>query len=694
MTQRTRSYSFVKKNFDGSGLVKENSVLKEKVHQIKFLVEDNLDLLINELDQDFKQKALITDMSNVFVIIQENIERWKNLINTLNNNIKIFEAQFEKLKEKEEKMKVQIQSEILQMSEQQQQKIIEKENVIVTLNQQVNDLQSQLEINKSKLQDQILQTEEIMQKQQQQLKQRVTQLDNDIIQIKQQHQFEIQAILHNHEKDRKFYKEELDNQTNLIEQKYKKYFLENQQLQEKSQKQIQQIKQFKQQKDSLEKQLEQQNQKIRQYIEELANERKNKAKDNKQLIEQQEINNQMQNKIIIEEKRQQRLKEQLQQIQDQNQDLIRQHVQEISQYSSQIAQLKREIEYKDIYITNQQQNHVQQILIQKIKYENLLGNPLIMEVEQQQQFTKDFFSQYDDEVQIQYIKGLEQQIKQQQNLILEKSQQNADIQVKLQKLQQSLSQQIDQKVKETQYECKLQINKMQQEFEYQREKNQSEYNYKVNLLQQQLSFETEKYKTEQKELLQKVELLNNSIQEKEQIIIYLSEQLQQNKEQQSKDKTEAETNFKNLQIAQQQYLEQQEKLHSQKFNDILLQLNKSTSQAEQQSQQYQQLLKINQELRTESKEQKQSIQQYKIQCDKLQKELQIQWDIARSLNDRIRQQQVEIENTKQNYNIFTKTTRIPGIMSSEIRLAKLRTSPMNRKLRSISNTRIQQLQNL
>ncbi|CAD8136974.1 unnamed protein product [Paramecium pentaurelia] len=694
MSQRIRSYSFVKKNLDGSGLVKENSILKDKVHQMKFLVEDNLDILINELDQDLKQKALITDMSDVFLIIKENIERWKIHINTLKNNTKILEAQFERLKENEEQMKTQTQYDINNIFEKQQQKIIEKDNVIVTLNQQVKELQNQLEIIKSKLQDQILHADEQMKQQQQQLIQRVAQLDNDIIQVKQQHQFEIQAILHNHEKDRKFFKEELDNQTSLIEQKYKKYYLENQQFQEKYQKQMQQIKQIKQQRDNFEKQLDQQNQKIKQYIEELANERKNKAKENKQLLEQQELINQLQNKIIIEEKRQQRLKEQIQQLQDQNQILLQKHILEINESNSQIAQLKKEIEYKDIFIANQQSNFVQQILIQKIKYENILGNPITIQGEQQQQLTKEFSQQYEDEVQIMYVKGLEQQIRQQQSVILEKSQQNADIQVKFQKLQQSLIQQIDQKVKETQYECKLQLNKMQQENENQREKMLSEHTYKINLLQQQLSFEIDKFKTELKELQQKIELLNNQIQEKEQIIIYLSEQLQLNKEQQSRDKKLAETNFNNLQISSQQQLEQLEKIHLQKVNDITSQLNVSTGQNEQLNQQYSLLLKNNQELRNESKEQKQSIQQYKIQCDKLQKELQIQWDIAKSLNDRIRQQQVELENAKQTYNIFTKTTRIPAVMSSEIRLSKLRTSPMNRKLRSISNTRLQQLQNL
>ncbi|CAD8043797.1 unnamed protein product [Paramecium primaurelia] len=694
MSQRIRSYSFVKKNLDGSGLVKENSILKDKVHQMKFLVEDNLDILINELDQDLKQKALITDMSNVFLIIKENIERWKIHINTLKNNTKILEAQFERLKENEEQMKTQTQYDINNIFEQQQQKIIEKDNVIVTLNQQVKELQNQLEIIKSKLQDQILHADEQMKQQQQQLIQRVAQLDNDIIQVKQQHQFEIQAILHNHEKDRKFFKEELDNQTSLIEQKYKKYYLENQQFQEKYQKQMQQIKQIKQQRDNFEKQLDQQNQKIKQYIEELANERKKKAKENKQLLEQQELINQLQNKIIIEDKRQLRLKEQIQQLQDQNQILLQKHILEINEFNSQIAQLKKEIEYKDIFIANQQSNFVQQILIQKIKYENILGNPITIQGEQQQQLTKEFSQQYEDEVQIMYVKSLEQQIRQQQSVILEKSQQNADIQVKFQKLQQSLIQQIDQKVKETQYECKIQLNKMQQEYENQREKMLSEHTYKINLLQQQLSFEIDKFKTELKELQQKIELLNNQIQEKEQIILYLSEQLQLNKEQQSRDKKLSETNFNNLQIFSQQQLEQLEKIHLQKVNDITQQLNVSTGQNEQLNQQYSLLLKNNQELRNESKEQKQSIQQYKIQCDKLQKELQIQWDIAKSLNERIRQQQVELENAKQTYNIFTKTTRIPAVMSSEIRLSKLRTSPMNRKLRSISNTRLQQLQNL
>lgn len=69
MTLRIRSSSFIKRNLDGTGLVKENSILKDKVHQIKFLVEDNLDIIINELDLDFKQKASITDMSKVFIII-------------------------------------------------------------------------------------------------------------------------------------------------------------------------------------------------------------------------------------------------------------------------------------------------------------------------------------------------------------------------------------------------------------------------------------------------------------------------------------------------------------------------------------------------------------------------------------------------------------------------------------------------
>ncbi|CAK55672.1 unnamed protein product (macronuclear) [Paramecium tetraurelia] len=694
MTQRIRSYSFVKKNLDGSGLVKENSILKDKVHKMKFLVEDNLDILINELDQDLKQNASITDMSNVFLIIQQNIERWKNQINTLKNNTKILEAQLERLKEDEEQMKIQTLNDINIISEKKQQQIIDKDNVIVTLNQQVKDLQNQIEINKSKLQDQILHGEELMKQHQQQLIQRVAQLDNEIIQIKQQHQFETQAVMHNHEKDRKFFKEELDNQISLIEQKYKKYYLENQQFQEKYQKQVQQIKQLKQQRDNFEKQLDQQNQKIKSYIEELASERKNKAKENKQLQEQQELINQLQNKILIEEKRQQRLKEQIQQLQDQNQALLQKHNLEINQSNSHIAQLKREIEYKDIYIINQQSNFTQQILIQKVKYENILGNPVTIEGESQEQLTKEFSQQYDDEVQIQYVKGLEQEIKRQQGIILEKSQQNADLQVKFQKLQQSLIQQIEQKVKETQYECKLQFNKMQQEYENQREKMLSEHSYKINLLQQQLSYEVDKFKCELKELQQKIELLNKQIQEKEQIIIYLSEQLQQNKEQQSKDKTLAEANINNLQIAQKQQVEQLEKIHQQKLNDIISQLNLQTSQNEQLNQQYSQLLKNNQELRNESKEQKQSIQQYKIQCDKLSKELQIQWDIAKSLNDRIRQMQVELENAKQTYNIFTKTTRIPAVMSSEIRLSKLRTSPMNRKLRSISNTRLQQLQNL
>ncbi|CAK90598.1 unnamed protein product (macronuclear) [Paramecium tetraurelia] len=694
MAQRIRSYSFIKRNLDGTGLVKENSILKDKVHQIKFLVEDNLDILINELDPDFKQKAQITDMSNVFVIIQENIVRWKILINTLKNNTSILESQFEKLKEKEEQMKVKTQNDIHHMIEEQEHKIIEKENVIVILNQQLKDLQNELEIHKSKLQDQVLHTEELMRQQQQQLKQRVAQLDNEIVQIKQQHQFEIQSILHNHEKDRKFYKEELENQTSLIEQKYKKYYLENQQFQEKYQKQMQQIKQIKQQRDNFEKQLDQQTQKIKQYIEELANERKNKAKENKQQLEQQEIINQLQSKMAIEEKRQQRLKEQVQQHQDQNQTLLQKHVHEVNQLNSQITQLKKELEQKDLFIANQQLNHTQQILIQKIKYENILGNPIKLEGEQQQELTSDFSQQYDDQTQISYVKNLEHQIKQQQNVILEKSQQSGDIQIKYQKLQQSLAQQIDQKVKETQYECKLQLNKMQQDYEINREKNLSEHNYKINLLQQQLSFEVDKLKCEQKELQNKIELLNNQLVEKDEIIVYLSEQLQLNKEQQSRDKKLAETNYHDLQITQQQQLEQLEKINSQKLNDIQIQLNQSKSQAEQLRQQYQQLQKNNTELRNESKEQKQSLQQYKIQCDKLQKELQIQCDISKSLNDRIRQQQVEIENAKQTYNIFTKTSRIPSIMSSEIRFTKLRTSPISRKLRSISNTRLQQLQNL
>ncbi|CAK95209.1 unnamed protein product (macronuclear) [Paramecium tetraurelia] len=635
---------------------------------MKFEVEDNLQSIIDELDQDLQLKAKLIDFQQIFSLIKEQINKDHEKIDCLSIQIERLQYNLnENIKQREQESHQYQQQIIIKSEELAKQKANYKKEKAV-FDDQVKQFKYQNAIQIQELEElrkQINQEQETNYKLSQNLR-KTKELEQMLKDQQQHYETTISKLRVQLETDNQVFKNELEQQEIRIESKYRQLIQEHKQLTQQISELKQSYNQMKQQKESVEKTLDQNNQKIKELKSGVIQDKQTMSKSEKAMEELQKQLVYFKNKVIIDEKREGILKQKAQQ----DEDLISELLQIKEDYQNLRQTLKHEnqIEIDKIMMNNykQIQGFVEQIQIQRLKYEKLLGNKIsLQEVQQYQQVN--FSQQYEDPVHLEYVQNLEQLSENQKLEVCNLKQQivfiNEEHSQEIEHIQKSYEQRISDLI------CQQQQELQQQSAEFQefKEKVQADFNYKAQIMTQQFSFQLDQQRQEQKQLQQIIDQSKLSGDEKTKLLEIASEEILTQKQKYDHDiyeerniqkqlRYEFENNILQLKSENQRQLDYFKRDAENLQNQI-----KDLIQRDQLSKQ-----RIS-ELFNEQKQDKSHINQLEIQLSKKQTELKKQNEVIKNLNIHISSLMMEIENAKQTYNIFAS----PSLKSSHHYLKKV-----------------------
>ncbi|CAD8188468.1 unnamed protein product [Paramecium octaurelia] len=634
-------------------LHQENSMLKDRLHKMKFQVEDNLQLVIDELDKDLQLKAKLIDFQQLFGLIKAQINKDHEKIDSLQEQIErlqfnltqsaqqredecqMYQQSQTTLNEQLQKEKQQFRSEKLSLDEQ-----------IKVLTYQNYEKEQELEQMKKQLQWELDQNQELIQK-----VERTKKFDQELKDKQVQYETTISKLNAQIETDNQVFKNELELQQQKLEAKYRQMIQENKLLTSQVSEMKQNIHQLKQQKESMERTLESNNQKMKDMKAGVISDKQQMSKNEKTIEELQTELTFFKNKVSLDEKREIKLKQQLTQQEDQIQELL----QVKNQYNNlrKVLQQEHLVEIEKINIQHNQQlkSLNEQMQIQRVKYEKLLGKQVdIKEVAQYQQ--KDYSQQYEDPVHIQYVENLELKIENQTQLIKQLEQNIINNNEEYNKEKQQMYNQFAQEKQVLITQQKQDLQRQLAEFEEFKNKLQSDYNYRTQLLTQQFSFQLDQQKQEQKQLQQIIDQSKLSGDEKTKLLEIASEEIMNLRKKYDHDIYEERNTQRQMKHEFENAISQNNSDH-QKQIDILKReienLKLSLSDFQEKDQVNKQKIS---DLLNEQKQDKSSINQLEFQLNKKQIEIQKLNETIRGLNARISTLLLEVENTKKTYNIF------------------------------------------
>ncbi|CAD8099908.1 unnamed protein product [Paramecium primaurelia] len=638
-------------------LHQENSMLKDRLNLMKFEVEDNLQSIIDELDQDLQLKAKLIDFQQIFSLIKEQINKDHEKIDCLSEQIERLQYNLnENIKQREQESYQYQQSNSIMSEELQKQKIQQKKEKAI-FDDQIKQLKYQNLIQGQELEElrkQINQEIETNYKLNQNLR-KTKDLEQMLKDQQNHYETTIQKLRLQLESDNQVFKNELEQQEIRIESKYKQLIQEHKQLIQQISELKQNYNQIKQQKESVEKILDQNIQKIKELKTGVIQDKQIMSKSEKAMEELQKEIIYYKNKVIIEEKREGILKQKVQQ----DEDLIQELLQIKEQYENLRQTLKQEhqIEIDKIMSTNyrQIQGFVEQIQIQRLKYEKLLGNKISFQEVQQYQLIN-FSQQYEDPIHIEYVQNLEQ-LSENQKLEIDNLKQqiifiNEEHSQETEQIQKTSEQRISDLICQQQQELQQQS----AEFEEFKQKVSADFNYKAQLMTQQFSFQLDQQRQEQKQLQQIIDQSKMSGDEKSKLLEIASEEILTQKKKYDHDiyeerntqkqlKYEFENNILQLKSEYQRQIDYYKRDIENLQNQIKDLLHRDTLSKQRIS-----------ELFNEQRQDKSHINQLEIQLSKKSTELKKQNEVIKNLNIHISSLMMEVDNAKQTYNIFASPT--------------------------------------
>ncbi|CAD8120571.1 unnamed protein product [Paramecium sonneborni] len=638
-------------------LHQENSMLKDRLHKMKFQVEDNLQLVIDELDKDLQLKAKLIDFQQLFGLIKEQINKDHEKIDQLQEQIERLQFNLnQSAQQREEESQMYQQSQVI-LTEQLQKEKQNFRSEKISLDEQIKVLtyqnfekEQELELIKKQLQWELEQNQELIQK-----VEKAKKFDQELKDKQNYYETTISKLNIQIETDNQVFKNELEIQQQKLESKYRQMIQENKQLTSQISEMKQNLHQLKQQKDSMERTLDSNNQKMKDIKSEVISDKQQISKNEKNIEELQKELTFFKNKVLIDEKREIKLKQQLSQQEDQ--------IQELLQVKNQYHNLKKVLQQEHLIeiekINNQHNSQLQslneQIQIQRVKYEKLLGKQVdSKEIAQYQQ--KNFSQQYDDPVHIQYVENLEftienhiQEIKQLELNIRTINEENG-----LEKKQ--MLQQFSQEKQILINQQKQDLQRQSAEFEEFKIKLQSDYNYRTQLLSQQYSFQLDQQRQEQKQLQQIIDQSKLSGDEKTKLLEIASEEIMNLRKKYDHDIYEERNTQRQIKHEYENTIQQNKQDYQKQIDNLKreienLKLSLSDFQNKEQAAQ-QKIIDLTNEL----KQDKCNINQLEFQLSKKQNEIQKLNETIRGLNVRISTLLLEVENTKKTYNIFAPNT--------------------------------------
>ncbi|CAD8101864.1 unnamed protein product [Paramecium sonneborni] len=649
-------------------LHQENSMLKDRLNLMKFEVEDNLQTIIDELDQDLQLKAKLIDFQQIFGLIKEQITKDHEKIDNLSEQIERLQYNLnDNIKQREQESYQYQQSNSYISDELIKQKAQYKKEK-AALNEQLKQLKYQ---NSIQIQDIEELRKQINQEQQKnfELNQnlRKTKELEQILKDQQSHyETTITKLRSQLETDNQVFKIELEQQELRIESKYRQLIQEHKQLTQQISELKQNYNQIKQQKESVERNLDQNHLKIRELKTGVIQDKQTLSKSEKVMEELQKELVFYRNKVILEEKREEILKQKVQQNEDQIQELLQ--IKQNYENQRQTLQQEHQIEMDKVMMSNYKQisGYVEQIQIQRLKYEKLLGNKISYQDVQNYQLIN-FSQQYDDPIHIEYVSNLEQQCENQKIEIDNFKQQiiflNQEHTQEIEQMQKSYEQRISDLICQQQQELQQQS----AEFDEFKQKIQADFTYKTQIMTQQFSFQLDQQRQEQKQLQQIIDQSKLSGDEKSKLLEIASEEILIQKQKYDHDiyeerntqkqlKYEFENNILQLKSENQRQLD----YFKRDIENLQAQI-KDLQFRDQLSKQ-----RIN-DLFNEQRKDKSQINQLEIQLSKKQAEMKKQNEVIKNLNIHISSLMMEVENAKQTYNIFAS----PSLKSSHHYLKKV-----------------------
>ncbi|CAD8199550.1 unnamed protein product [Paramecium pentaurelia] len=638
-------------------LHEENSMLKDRLNLMKFEVEDNLQSIIDELDQDLQLKAKLIDFQQIFSLIKEQINKDHEKIDCLSEQIERLQYNLnENIKQREQESYQYQQSNSIMSEELQKQKVQQKKEKVI-FDDQIKQLKYQNLIQGQELEElrkQINQEIETNYKLNQNLR-KTKDLEQMLKDQQNHYETTIQKLRLQLESDNQVFKNELEQQEIRIESKYRQLIQEHKQLIQQISELKQNYNQIKQQKESVEKILDQNIQKIKELKTGVIQDKQIMSKSEKAMEELQKEIIYYKNKVIIEEKREGILKQKVQQ----DEDLIQELLQIKEQYENlrQTLKYEHQIEIDKIMSTNyrQIQGFVEQIQIQRLKYEKLLGNKISFQEVQQYQLIN-FSQQYEDPIHIEYVQNLEQ-LSENQKLEIDNLKQqiifiNEEHSQETEQIQKTSEQRISDLICQQQQELQQQS----AEFEEFKQKVSADFNYKAQIMTQQFSFQLDQQRQEQKQLQQIIDQSKMSGDEKSKLLEIASEEILTQKKKYDHDiyeerntqkqlKYEFENNILQLKSEYQRQIDYYKRDIENLQNQIKDLLHRDTLSKQRIS-----------ELFNEQRQDKSHINQLEIQLSKKSTELKKQNEVIKNLNIHISSLLMEVDNAKQTYNIFASPT--------------------------------------
>ncbi|KAM3143223.1 hypothetical protein pb186bvf_004809 [Paramecium bursaria] len=641
-------------------LHEQNSRLKTNIHEMNFKIEDHFEKLMIYFSEEQQFKSRTSELDYTMEIIKEKIEDQIQTIESLREQLKNSqqdnEFQQQLLEEKDQEflnLKMQHESEKMEIINQYENQIRDIKLINQNLQLQIGDYEKQIQYQDNNIEKVIESRMVDRLKDMVKLSKQIEELKEQMINQENLHQVEIAKLIFQYEKDKKYLKDELEQQEIRIETKYRRAHQENSFTNDQIANLQKSNKSLKVQIDTYEKQINQLKSQKMTIQQDLNREKKERAMDNKQHKETEQIITTFKDKEERFNRSIQRLEDQILKNQKENELKLLEKNVRIQEQIDNIQQLEKSLNQIQQQLINQKTGYEEQLIIQKVKFYKQLGQPI--DNIDKQFITHDFEQQYDDPVNRDYVFNLEKnqinyqqqlksyydQIKQlKQDLIVQKEEQQNKYQLELanykqivQKAQQAINRQQEETLNKIYEENNEKIQNLQDQHNYQIDQMKLSY----ISLQQSLSEANQDIMSK----LQEIESIKQDNVEKQYKLLQEIKQYESKLERQASDNEKyriynIQENQKQLQSLQ---LQIDEKI--QQITLLEAQIHKFSSQQQARLHEIQDL--------------KQQLHNYKKALELTNQENKKQSDQNRILMERLRLLQLEVDNSKNIYNIFRQT---------------------------------------
>ncbi|KAM3143191.1 hypothetical protein pb186bvf_004777 [Paramecium bursaria] len=642
-------------------LHEQNNKLKTTIHDLNFKVEDQFEKLMMNFSEEQQFKSRTSERDYTMGVIKEKMEEQIQTIDQLGEQYKIsqkdYEFQQQLFNQKNEEflnLKTQHECEYMKIINESENQLNDIKLVNQKLQLQIKDAEKKIQYQDNNI-EKVIESrmfdklKEMIQKSKWQMKKIYIKRMNASMKLQ-------------HEQEKKLLQEELDQQQYKIETKYKRAYKQNCLTEDQMVDLQKSNKSLKVEIVSQETQINQLKSQKMVIHQDLNKEKRERAMDNKQHKDNEQIINQYKENENRLNRLTKRLEDQtLKNQKEYDQKLyekkieIQEQIEYIRQQYDSICQIQESI-------LNQKAGYEEQLMIQKIKFYKQLGVPI--DETNLQFLTHDFEQDYDDPVNIVYISNLEKnQVTFQQKIQLLYDQ--------IRQLNQDMTNLKEEQ--QTKYQLELEnykqkVQKEQQALNTQQEEAITQIfeqnNLKLQDLEDQHDYEIKQIQKSHQQLEQKLSEANldiisklKEIQEIKQDSIQRQYRLQQEIKQ-LEDKLEKQSSdYEKQKLFT--FQENQKLTHN-----LQLQVEEKLTQITQLENQQHKLASQLQAKLHEIQELKQQIINYKKALELENQENKKLQDHIKTLQEKIRLLQLEVENSKIIYNIFRQKAQSTDIFEA------------------------------